>query len=164
MSNSVMNTRVSLDPFNELNRIRRLRFGPFNSSFNQSREGLPSVGSRSLSTSRTGGAAWAPPVDIVAEDSNYKIAVEIPGTRREDVSVEFHERVLTIKGSKDREETEGKGDLFHLERQFGSFERKFRLPEDSKQDDIKAVYRDGVLTIEIPKIEARKPTNVAIEA
>ena len=164
MSDSAIHARLGLDPFNELNRLRNLRFGRFNRSFVAPSEGLPKASFSQAQVSSSADHSWTPAVDIIADDTSYKISVEIPGVKREDVSVEFHERVLTIQGTRERPSGESEEDFFHLERHFGSFERKFRLPEDSVQDDIKAVYRDGILTIDIPKIEARKPMNVAIQA
>ena len=162
MPNSVLTTRVSRDPRSEFNRLQGLQFGPFARPLGSLHRpaGRPGTDFSNDST-RTPGA-WVPPVDIYADDSSYKLAIEIPGTKREDVSVEVHERILTIKGSKERGSEEPKADQYHLERKFGSFERRFRLPEDAKNDGIQAAYRDGILSVEVPKREESKPTNVAI--
>jgi len=155
-----VNTRVNLSPFGEWSRLRDQRTERIGSPFAGRAAALSSAG---RGQSRTEGE-WSPPVDIEALESSYRISVEVPGAKREDVSVEFHERVLTIKGKRERESSEDTTSFHHLERRFGSFERRFRLPEDARHDDIKAVYRDGVLSIEIPKIEPSVPTHVEIEA
>lgn len=109
-------------------------------------------------------AKGSPPVDIVVNDTQYSLHLEIPGTKREDVSVEFHENRLTIKGEKKRRELQ-EGDVRHrTEHTHGTFERSFRLPADAEQDKMRAQYRDGVLSIEIPRVAASKPQNVAIES
>ena len=109
-------------------------------------------------------ARWLPPVDIAETDEGYVITVELPGTKREDVTVECHENVLTIKGEK-RSEREEKDEHRHLvERSYGSFSRAFSLPGDATADKVKASFRDGVLSVEIPKSERRKPKVVDIKS
>mgnify|MGYP003572966983 FL=1 len=108
-------------------------------------------------------ASWAPPLEIVEGQGGYSVTLELPGTKPEDVTVESHESMLTIKGEK-RSEIEEKDEHRHYtERSFGSFSRSVRLPEDASQD-VKASFKDGVLQIRIPKSEERKPKIVAIES
>jgi len=109
-------------------------------------------------------AKGSPPVDIVVNDESYTLHLEIPGTKREDVSVEFHENKLTVKGEKKRRELE-EGDVRHrTEQHFGNFERSFRLPDDAVEDKMRAHYRDGVLSIEIPRLAPSQPQSVEIES
>lgn len=106
---------------------------------------------------------WLPPVDIVENDDAYSITVEIPGARKEDVNVESHDNVLTIKGEKKSEREEKDEHRHYVERSYGSFSRAFTLPSDAAGDKVKATFRDGVLTIEVPKAEERKPKVVDIK-
>jgi HSP20 family protein len=108
-------------------------------------------------------ARWLPPVDITESDEGYAITVELPGTSKEDVSVEFHENVLTIKGEKGSEREEKGEHRHYIERSYGSFSRAFTLPSDAAGDRVKASFRDGVLSVEIPKAEERKPKVVDIK-
>ena len=109
-------------------------------------------------------AKGSTPVDIVVNDESYTLHLEIPGTKREDVSVEFHENKLTVKGEKKRREIE-EGDVRHrTEQHFGNFERSFRLPDDAVEDKMRAHYRDGVLSIEIPRLAPSQPQSVEIES
>jgi HSP20 family protein len=103
-------------------------------------------------------------VDIVESNEGYVITVEIPGTKKEDVTVECHENVLTIKGEKKSEREEKDEHRHYVERSYGSFSRAFTLPSDASGDQVKASFRNGVLSVEIPKAEERKPKVVDIKA
>jgi len=108
--------------------------------------------------------AWSPPVDISVNDEHYALSVELPGTQREDVNVAFHEKILTVKGEKKPREV-AEGDKQHrAERLYGAFERSFRLPADAEEAEMRASFRDGVLSIEIPRIKPSEPQHVEIEA
>jgi len=113
---------------------------------------------------REGGTSWLPPVDIAENDDQYAITVEIPGAKKEDVSVECHDNVLTIKGEKKSEREEKQEHRHYVERSFGSFSRTFTLPNDADGDRINATFRDGVLSVEVPKSEGRKPKVVDIKS
>jgi HSP20 family protein len=107
--------------------------------------------------------ALSPAVDLTEDERSYKVSVELPGVRREDVSVELHEDVLTIRGEK-RSEREEKKDRAHwVERSYGSFSRSFTLPPTAAADELLASFKDGVLAIEIPKKEAAKARQIAIK-
>ena len=108
-------------------------------------------------------ARWAPPIDIAESADGYTISVELPGTKKEDVEVECHDNLLTIKGEKRNEREVDEAHRHHAERSYGSFNRSVRLPQDAS-GDIKARFGDGVLTIEIPKAEERKPRSVPIQS
>jgi HSP20 family protein len=105
----------------------------------------------------------APAVDMSENDAAYVVTVELPGVKREDVSIEIAEDVLSIHGEKKSEREEKSERRHYVERSFGSFSRSFTLPAHVAADRIKASFRDGVLTIEIPKIEAKKPQVVDIK-
>lgn len=100
----------------------------------------------------------APQFEIVETDDRYTIAAELPGLGKDSVEIVVDEDVLTVRGEKKAEEQqEGKSYLFS-ERSYGTFERRFQLPESVKQDAIAATYENGVLTLNLPKKpEAKKP-------
>jgi HSP20 family protein len=105
----------------------------------------------------------APAVDVCEDERAYKITVELPGVKRDEVTVEVHENVLSIRGEKKSEREEKKDKTHWVERSYGSFTRSFTLPPTAVAEDLKASFSDGVLTIEIPKKEEAKPRTIAIK-
>ena len=106
--------------------------------------------------------AWMPTVDISETENGYEIRAELPGVSEDDVNVSVTDNVLTVKGEKrQEEETEGKN-YHRVERRYGSFQRSFTLPRHIEIDAIKAEFKDGVLTLGIPKAEVAKPTEIPI--
>ncbi|KAI3879375.1 hypothetical protein MKX03_009350 [Papaver bracteatum] len=89
---------------------------------------------------------------------------DLPGIKREEVKVEVEEgRVLQISGERSREKEE-KNDKWHrVERSSGKFLRRFRLPENAKVDEVKASMENGVLTVNVPKVEEKKPETKSIQ-
>jgi HSP20 family protein len=105
---------------------------------------------------------WAPPVDIYETDDAFVLKAELPGFRKEDVTIEMQENRLIIRGERKREE-EVKEDQYHrLERAYGRFERAFWLPTTVDAEKIQATFKDGVLELRLPKSEAAKPKRIAI--
>lgn len=105
---------------------------------------------------------WIPTVDIAETESGYEIRAELPGVSEEDVNVSVTDNLLTVKGEK-RQEAETEGKNYHrVERRYGSFQRSFTLPRHIETDAIKAEFKDGILTLGIPKAEVAKPTEVPI--
>jgi HSP20 family protein len=109
------------------------------------------------------GALLSPAVDLTENERGYVVSVELPGVKREDVSVELHEDVLTIRGEKKSEREEKKDRSHWIERAYGSFSRSFTLPPTAVADQLKASFTDGVLRIEIPKQEPTKARQIAIK-
>lgn len=104
--------------------------------------------------------AWpaAPAVDIVEKDNAYEITAELPGMEEKNIEVKLVNGDLTIKGEKQEEKEEKEKDYYLHERQFGSFERRFRVPDTVNADKIEASFKKGVLTVSLPKkAEAQKP-------
>jgi len=101
---------------------------------------------------------WTPPADVVEKNENIHLMVSIPGMSEKDIHLRVEGRVLTVEG--ERKSPESDGHICHrLESRFGSFSRSFSLPETADCNDIKAEYRNGILTITIPqKQESRRRT------
>jgi HSP20 family protein len=100
----------------------------------------------------------APAVDIVEGENAYEVTAELPGIDEKDIEVKLAGGGLTIKGEKHEEKEEKKKDYYLHERQFGSFERFFMVPETVDTDKIQAHFKKGVLTVKLPKKpEAIKP-------
>lgn len=104
------------------------------------------------------------PVDVVENNEAYVIKAELPGISKNDVKITLHENVLTIKGEKKQEKEEKDRNFHRVERSYGSFERSFTLPSGVKDDKIEAAYKDGILTITLPKAEEAKPKEIEVKA
>ncbi len=102
-------------------------------------------------------AAFAPAVDIVDAEQAVTLRLDVPGVNKEDIKVAVDGGVLTISGERRNEVNEEKAGWTRYERTFGKFSRSFRLPETVDAEAVKAVYKDGVLTLEVPK---RAPATV----
>lgn len=139
------------DPFDELDFFRGL--GPFRGF---------SGGLGRLLDER--GVRLTPAVDITEDDSGYFVTVEVPGATKDDITVEAHEGVLTIRGEKRNEREERKEHSRWVERAYGSFSRSFTLPPNAETERVKASFTDGVLTVEIPKAEEKKPRVISIRS
>lgn len=123
--------------------------------------GLPHI-QRPMNGEPTQRTEWRPLVDILEDPQAYTIKVELPEVRKEDIQVEVRDRILTIRGERKRQE-EVKGQSYHrIERVYGSFARTFQLPEHVQEDGVKADYKDGVLTVVVPKPAETKPRTVQI--
>jgi len=94
---------------------------------------------------------WMPPVDIKETEESYTFHMDVPGMKPEDLDVELHEGVLSIRGSRTEEKREEEKGYVRTERRQGSFSRQFRVPTNAQAESLKAEIKDGVLTIDVPK-------------
>jgi HSP20 family protein len=109
--------------------------------------------------------AFAPAIDIVEADDEYKLVAEVPGLDPSQVDVSVSGDMLVIKGEKSRESQTSEGGAQISERSFGAFRRSFQLPDNVDAGQIEANHRNGVLTIRLPKTgEARQPKKIEIKA
>jgi len=111
----------------------------------------------------TEGGAVVPAVDIAEDDERYVVTMEVPGASKDDVTVETHDNVLTVRGEKRSKRDETHEHARYVERRYGSFSRSFTLPSNAS-DDVKARFADGVLTVELPKVAEPKPRVVSIKS
>ena len=133
----------------------------FSDRFNRFFDGtfLPAVWLKDESALRN----WAPVVDIEEDSENILVKAEIPGMTKEDVKVSVQGNILTITGER-KQDTETKNKTFHrVERSYGKFSRMITLPTDVEADKVKANYKDGILSITLPKPEAVKPKHIDVE-
>jgi len=109
---------------------------------------------------------FSPRVDIRERKDSYEISAEMPGIRKEDLDVTLENGVLTLEAEV-HQESQQEGDEEHRvlrqERRYGKFTRSFNLGEDIKEEDIDATFKDGVLTLTIPKAEPKKPVSHRIQ-
>jgi HSP20 family protein len=109
-----------------------------------------------------GSVAWVPPLDVREEKDDVVVTVELPGVRKEDIEVAVRDGVLTISGQRVREEVREDAGLLREERLFGRFQRSVVLPRGMVADGVRATYRDGVLTVRVPKPEEVKPRRIEV--
>ena len=107
-------------------------------------------------------SSWAPNVDIVESEDSYQIHAELPGITEEEVNVSLNNNVLTLSGEKKQEIKDEKDNFVRVERTYGKFERSFSLPSNIVADKVDASYKDGVLTVTIPKAEEAKSRQIKI--
>ena len=92
-----------------------------------------------------------PSVDVTEEEKGFNVTVELPGMDEKDVAVSVADRVLTIRGEKKEEKEKKEKNLYRSERAYGSFRREMQLPADVDAEKIDASFKNGVLTIVLPK-------------
>jgi len=107
--------------------------------------------------------AAVPAVDIAEKDNAYEVKAELPGMAEKDIDVKVSDGNLTIKGEKQEEKEEKNKDYYLQERRFGSFERRFRVPEGVDLDKIEANFKNGVLTVTLPKKPEAQAASKKIE-
>lgn len=106
----------------------------------------------------------APETDVIETEREIRVVAEMPGLTREQLDIDLENNVLTIRGEKTEERTEGEGATYHLaERRYGRFSRSFVLPRDVDQERIQARFQDGVLTVSIPKSERARRRRIQVE-
>jgi len=105
---------------------------------------------------------WHPFVDIFETDNEIKVVAEVPGMNKEDIKVSIQDNVLTISGVKKQEADDTSKNYHRIERAWGTFERSFSLPMAVRVDKVNAAYKDGILTITLPKSEEAKPKEIDV--
>ena len=160
-------TRAARDPFSLLRQMTSELDRVFDDwpSFR-----LPSVRAAGLSEA----VAWSPKIDVFEKNSRLVTRVDLPGMKKEDVSVEVTDGHLALSGERKRETEEKKDDFYRSEREYGSFYRAVPLPEGVKLEDVKATFSDGVLEVSIPlparpeakvrKVQIEEPVKTAKSA
>lgn len=104
-----------------------------------------------------------PRTDIAESDRGYELAFELPGLEEKDIHVHVQDHVLTVTGErKDQRETQGKR-WHRVEHRYGQFSRTISLPQDAATNGVEAVYKQGVLTVTVPKQPESQPTKVQIK-
>ena len=106
---------------------------------------------------------WTPRVDINETEKNVIIEAELPGIEKKDVKVEVKDNLLTISGERTREKKTENTENCCVERHYGKFERSFSLGDTVDADKVTAAYKNGILTLNLPKKEAALPKEISIE-
>jgi HSP20 family protein len=108
-------------------------------------------------------AEWAPLVDIEETEKEYRVKAELPEVKKEDVKVTLEEGVLTIQGERKLEKEEKGKTIHRIERAYGTFLRTFTVPRDVDDKRILAEFKDGLLTVHVPKAEVFKPKAIEVK-
>jgi HSP20 family protein len=106
---------------------------------------------RQLNNQQGGSALLSPHFDVRENESHFIIHGELAGVKKEDIQIDFSRGVLHIKGEKKQEQKQENEKYHVVERRFGSFERRMKLPTAAKPEEIKATFNDGILELLIPK-------------
>ncbi|MBA3893738.1 MAG: Hsp20/alpha crystallin family protein [Gemmatimonadales bacterium] len=107
-------------------------------------------------------SAWHPAVDVFEDKDAVRIVAELPGVSPEDVKLSLENNLLIIRGEKKQEAEERNERVHRYERSYGSFERAFMLPATVDGEKIAAEYRNGVLTVTVPKAERARPREIPV--
>ncbi|MGW8288368.1 MAG: Hsp20/alpha crystallin family protein [Desulfobulbales bacterium] len=105
---------------------------------------------------------WRPVVDIYDSEKAIVINAELPGVTKDSITLDVKENILTLRGERKSDEEVRKENYYRMERCFGTFERAFTLPSTVDPAKITANFKDGILKIEIPKAEEKKPKQITI--
>lgn len=144
---------VGWDPFQDLISLRERMNRLFEQTLDRSR------GEREGMVAGT----WAPAVDIYETPDSIVLQAELPGLSKDDIDIQVRDNVLTLKGERRSEKEVKEGNYLRVERAYGGFQRAFTLPAAVQADKIRAVFKDGVLDVSIPKVEEAKPKQIKID-
>jgi HSP20 family protein len=120
------------------------------SKFDRAFDDWPSFGWPMFPRRGNEAMVWAPKIEVFEKNNHLITRVDLPGLKKEDVTVEITDGQLTISGERKRETEEKKEDFYRTEREYGSFYRAVPLPEGVKLDDVQASFADGVLEVSVP--------------
>jgi len=107
---------------------------------------------------------WSPVVDVYEDADAIVIKTDLPGVNQDEIDVEMNNDTLTIRGERKFDDEERRDKYVRIERQYGSFQRSFTIGVAIEADKIKAVYKNGILELTLPKAEATKPRKVQVAA
>jgi len=105
---------------------------------------------------------WQPAVDIFEKDGKVVIKAELPGMDKKDISLDIQNDVLTLRGERKYENEVKEENFYRKEMSHGTFERSFTLPTGVDADRVTAEFKDGILTVEVPSPESRKPKQITV--
>lgn len=108
-------------------------------------------------------AVWMPLTDVYENKDNYMLTMDLPGINKEDVKISYNDGQLSISGERKQEKETKDGSYQRVERNYGKYFRSFTLPKKIKEDKIEAEFKNGQLTITVPKAEETKPKEIDIK-
>jgi HSP20 family protein len=114
-------------------------------------------------TTQEGTTLWRPALDVFQDKDNIFVTLEVPGVKKEDFQLSLHEGTLTVSGERKQTTEVKEGESFRSERFFGRFSRSVTLQVPVQADNVKAQYKDGVLTVTLAKSEEAKPRQIEVQ-
>lgn len=107
-------------------------------------------------------SGWLPAVDLYEDNDNLHVRAELPGMKKEDIELSVHDGVLTISGERKEDTKHQDAEVYRAERFVGRFQRTLTLPTPVNVDKVKAAYKDGILSIVLPKTEEARPKQIEV--
>src|SRR5882672_6487393 len=107
-------------------------------------------------------SGWTPAFDIFEDKDNLVVKAELPGMKKDDIQISLHDGSLSISGERKSESKNEDAEVYRSERFFGRFRRTVGLPTPVNPDTVKALYKDGILTVTLPKTEEAKPKQIDV--
>lgn len=144
-------TLISYQPWQLMNRLNRQIDQIFGDSF------------AAPAANGAGTVDWVPSVDVHEEQDKFVVRADLPGVEPKDISITAENGVLTLRGSRHIERSETQKGFERLERVEGSFLRRFTLPDNVQEDQIKARHVNGVLEVTLPKTPTPEPRRISVE-
>ena len=107
-------------------------------------------------------SGWTPALDLYEDKDGFTLKAELPGMKKEDIELSLHDGSLSISGERKHEEKHSDSEVYRAERFYGRFQRTVTLPAPVAADKVKAQYKDGILTVTLPKTEEAKPKHIEV--
>ena len=107
-------------------------------------------------------SGWTPALDVYEDNDQFVVKAELPGMKKDDIEITFHNGSLTISGERTSEHESKDASVYRSERYVGRFQRTVDLPAAVAADKVKAEYRDGIVSITLPKAEEAKPKQISV--
>ncbi len=107
---------------------------------------------------------FQPAVNIVESESSYLISADLPGLTRDDIHVDLNDGILSVSGERREQKEVTEKNFRRFEKRYGKFIRSFRLPENVRSDGIEAKYENGVLEVQVPKVERAMPKKIEVRS
>jgi HSP20 family protein len=145
-----MSSITRWEPFRGLNTLHEQVNRLFEDSFTRSRSGQAEL------------ASWAPAVDIFETENELVVKADLPGVQEKDIDIRVENNTLTIRGERKFTNEVQEDNYLRVERAYGTFTRSFSLPNTVNTEAIKAEYKNGVLSVSMPKREESKPKQIKI--
>lgn len=158
-------TQVTKKPDSDLPVVPRLdRMSRFFDDIIRTFDEFPTFGRRlsTLFKDEIGGE-FVPRIDMREDESNFVVTADLPGMTKDDVTVDVTAEVVTLHGEKKREREEKRENYHLVERSFGEFSRTLRLPHAIDPDKASAIFKDGVLTMALPKVVKSPPAKKTLD-
>jgi HSP20 family protein len=141
----------SWEPFDQLNNLREEINRLFESPFGEMARNSDFFG-------------WAPAVDLFEGKDHFEVRAELPGMNKDQIDISLHEGSLIISGERKLESEDEEAEASRSERFFGRFQRALELPKPVDAGKVTATYKDGILTVTLPKTEESKPKQITVKA